>query len=195
MNNKYKYRFAPVVLAYLHKIKIFLYRYANNKVQIEGTPILNQPTILCGEGQIVFEKNVSLGYFPSPGFYSGSIHIEARAASSKIFIGANTFINNNSCLIADKTSITIGANVLMGTNTEITDSDFHNLDPRKRLVDDYECCPVTIGDNVFIGSNVKILKGVTIGENSVIGGGSIVNKDIPANTVAAGIPAKVIKQL
>ncbi|WP_226995337.1 DapH/DapD/GlmU-related protein [Candidatus Symbiothrix dinenymphae] len=97
-------------------------------------------------------------------------------------------------------NITIGDNCLFGANVLITDSDWHPIDPAKRqdLGDDYAATnkkPVKIGNNVFIGVNTIILKGTTIGDNSVIGAGSVVSGNIPANVIAAGNPCKVIKSL
>lgn len=86
-------------------------------------------------------------------------------------------------------SVKIGNNVMVGANTCIGDTDDHP----ERL--GTEPAPVEIKDNVFIGMHCLILKGVTIGENSIIGAGSVVTKDIPANCVAAGVPCKVIKYL
>ena len=84
--------------------------------------------------------------------------------------------------------IKIGNNVRCGANTLITDSDWHLDDPRSG-----EPARVVIMDNVWLGVNVIVLKGVTIGENSVIGANSIVTKDIPNNVIAAGNPCKIIK--
>lgn len=81
-------------------------------------------------------------------------------------------------------------NVRCGANTLITDSDWHQDDPRSG-----KPRPIKICKNVWLGEGVKVLKGVTIGENSVIGAGSIVTKDIPANVIAAGNPAKIINKL
>lgn len=86
--------------------------------------------------------------------------------------------------------IKLGNNVRCGANTMITDSDWHSDDPRTG-----EDSPVIIDSNVWLGYGVKVLKGVHIGENTLIGAGSIVTKDIPANVVAAGNPCKVIKEL
>lgn len=86
--------------------------------------------------------------------------------------------------------IKIGNNVRCGANTLITDSDWHSDDPRVG-----ENKPVVIDDNVWLGYGVKVLKGVHIGENSLIGAGSIVTKDVPANVVAAGNPCKVIRTM
>lgn len=86
--------------------------------------------------------------------------------------------------------ITIGRNVRCGANTLITDSDWHSDDPRTGSDK-----PVHIGDYVWLGYGVKVLKGVHIGENSLIGACSVVTKDIPANVIAAGNPCKVIRQI
>ena len=86
--------------------------------------------------------------------------------------------------------ITLGDNVRVGANTTIISGDAHQDDPRAG-----KDKPINIEDNVWIGSNVMILKGVTIGRNSVVGAGSIVTKSIPENVVAAGNPCKVIKPL
>ncbi|MBQ3129797.1 MAG: hypothetical protein IJC23_02770 [Bacteroidaceae bacterium] len=75
-------------------------------------------------------------------------------------------------------------------NCVIADGDFHIDDPRVG-----EPKPVRISNNVWLGYGVIVMKGVTIGENSIIGMNSVVTKDIPANSIAAGSPAKVIKQL
>lgn len=86
--------------------------------------------------------------------------------------------------------ITIGANVRCGANTLITDSDWHLNDSRSS-----EPAPIIIEDNVWLGANVTVLKGVRIGKNSVIGASSLVARDIPENVVAAGNPCKVIRSL
>lgn len=86
--------------------------------------------------------------------------------------------------------IKLGNNVRCGANTMITDSDWHTDDYRTGY--DKE---VIIEDNVWLGYGVKVLKGVHIGKNSLIGAGSIVTKDIPANVVAAGNPCKIIKKI
>jgi acetyltransferase-like isoleucine patch superfamily enzyme len=96
--------------------------------------------------------------------------------------------------------ISIGDNVLIGGNTVIYDTDFHNLDPLARHDKDADLksaprSPVRIGNNVFIGAHTTILKGVTIGDNAVVGACSVVTKDIPASEVWAGNPAKMIKRL
>lgn len=99
-------------------------------------------------------------------------------------------------VIAAKESIRLGNDVLCGANTVITDFDWHGVDPAHRRDDDaILSAPVVIGDNVWLGMNVVVLKGVTIGENSVIAAQSVVTGSIPANVLAGGIPAKVIRSL
>lgn len=87
-------------------------------------------------------------------------------------------------------SITIGNNVRVGANCTIMDSDQHTDDPRAG-----KNKPVIIEDNVWLGGNVMVLKGVTIGKNTLIGAGSIVTKSIPSNVIAAGNPCRVIREL
>ncbi len=87
-------------------------------------------------------------------------------------------------------NVSIGKNVRCGANTLISDGDWHQNDPRAG-----QPASIIIGDNVWLGVNVTVLKGVTIGENSVIGAGSVVVKDIPSNCIAAGNPCKVIRSL
>lgn len=86
--------------------------------------------------------------------------------------------------------IKLGNNVRCGANTTITDSDWHLDDPRVGNPK-----PVIIEDNVWLGTNVTVLKGVIIGENSIIGAGSIVTSSIPKNVIAGGNPCKVIKSI
>ena len=96
--------------------------------------------------------------------------------------------------------ISIGNNVMIGGNTVIYDSDFHSINPIERMDIklDRLCAikmKVVIEDNVFIGAHSTILKGVTIGKNSVIGSCSVVTKNIPPNEIWAGNPAKFIKKV
>lgn len=114
------------------------------------------------------------------------------AVGKYVSIGEGTYANMNLTLI-DDWKITIGKNVLIGPNVTICTTG-HPVHPAHRG-DGMYSFPVTIGDNVWIGGNVFILPGVTIGENSVIGAGSIVTKDIPANVIAVGNPCKVVREI
>lgn len=86
--------------------------------------------------------------------------------------------------------------MLVGTGVEIFDSDFHGLDVKDRGLSNAEWAkPVVIEDEVFLGSNVRVLKGVTIGKGSVIANSSVVVKSIPPGVLAGGNPAKVIRAI
>jgi serine acetyltransferase len=111
----------------------------------------------------------------------------------KIIIESGTYINRNT-LVDASLSITIGVNCGIGPGCYITDHD-HGLDGELApLEQPLISKPTHIGDRVWIGANVTVLKGVTIGEDAVIGAGSVVTKDIPAGVIAVGVPARVIRQ-
>lgn len=109
-------------------------------------------------------------------------------SSSRLTIGDRCGFSGTSIWCFDK--ITIGNHVNVGANVVIMDGDAHQNDPRAGAN-----APIVIEDNVWIGAGVAVLKGVTIGRNTLIGAGSVVVKDIPANTVAAGNPCKPLKTL
>ena len=110
-----------------------------------------------------------------------------------IEIGEN-FCSNHNLLILDSAKVKIGDNVLVGPNCSFYTSN-HPINYKERELGKESAKPITLGNNVWIGGNVVLLAGVTIGDNSVIGAGSIVSKDIPANSVAVGNPCKVIKTI
>jgi acetyltransferase-like isoleucine patch superfamily enzyme len=110
----------------------------------------------------------------------------------KIFIGANTYINRHTFIDAIL-SLKIGRDCAIGPNCYLTDHD-HGLDPNfPPLKQPMVAQETIIGDRVWLGANVTVLKGVTIGNDAVIGAGSVVTKDIPDGSIAVGVPAKVIK--
>jgi carbonic anhydrase/acetyltransferase-like protein (isoleucine patch superfamily) len=110
---------------------------------------------------------------------------------SEIIIGNNSGGSGITLLAAIK--IKIGNNVMIGAHSMIIDTDFHHSDPNKRHdTTDIPAKPVIIEDNVFIGANCMILKGITIGENSIISANSVVINSIPKNSIAVGNPCKVV---
>lgn len=109
---------------------------------------------------------------------------------AKIVLGNNT--GGSGLRIQARSSITIGNNVLLGAGCTILDNDSHHSDPYKREQNIIPSRPINIEDNVFIGLQCVILKGVTIGKNSTIGAHSVVFNDIPANCIAWGNPCKVV---
>jgi acetyltransferase-like isoleucine patch superfamily enzyme len=148
-------------------------------------------------GALVFGNHVSV--------YAGcsfSIGVNGRCT-----VGDFTLLNGALVMAEDR--IEIGSHCLISWNVGIADSDFHPLEPAQRLIDaqalapffkdrpprpKLKTVPVIISNNVWIGMNATILKGVTIGENSVVAAGAVVTKSVPANTVVAGNPAVVVKQ-
>ncbi|MGR4019694.1 sugar O-acetyltransferase [Vibrio harveyi] len=108
-------------------------------------------------------------------------------------LGDNVYANFNLTLI-DDTHIYIGDHVMIGPNVTIATAG-HPIDPELRRDIAQFNIPVHIGNNVWIGANSVVLPGVTIGENSVIGAGSVVTKDIPANVVAVGNPCRVLREI
>lgn len=152
-------------------------------VSCQGDVRVVQSLNLQGRGSITLGRDCSLGVYPSPNLYYGECYLEARHPEAKLVIGERVFINNNAAIIADKSNISIGDDTLIGPGFTCFDSNFHSLNPDKRVTGDYKCKPVTIGRNVFIGANVTILNGVTIGDNSVIGSGIVVSRDVPADVI------------
>jgi acetyltransferase-like isoleucine patch superfamily enzyme len=112
--------------------------------------------------------------------------------SGKIVIGRCCLVCPGTRIMS-ATAISIGDGCMMAQDVCITDSDWHDLYDRSLPIGNTE--PVKIGNNVWIGDSAIISKGVTIGDNAIIGAGAIVVKDIPANAIAGGNPAVVIKYL
>lgn len=131
----------------------------------------------------------------------GSIHTDLP--TSQILIGNHVGISSACLWVRER--LTIGNHVNIGGNCVIMDTDVHQIDYLARRgekayhADDAETgvqsAPIVIEDDVWIGTNCTILKGVTIGTKSVIGAGSVVTKSIPANSIAAGVPCKVLRTI
>lgn len=108
-----------------------------------------------------------------------------------ITIGKDVFINAG-CKFQDQGGITIGDGSLIGHNAVLATLN-HDVAPERR--GDLHPAPIAIGKNVWIGSNVTILPGVTIGDGAIVAAGAVVTKDVLANTIVGGIPAKLIKKI
>ena len=193
---------------FLQRLKIRIYTFYvcfllglkfNKTWQFIGRPHIHRPFIFHKnrKNSIVIGSNLKLiSRFEKNSIgVAQPVFLNARGKNSKIIIGDNVGISG-STLSAGKL-IKIGNNVLIGSGCLIMDNDAHNVEPHLRHEKLIEASfkPVIIGDNVFIGARSIILKGVTIGEGSVIGSASVVSKDIPPFVIAAGNPAKVIKHL
>ncbi|MFZ5570353.1 MAG: acyltransferase [Thermodesulfobacteriota bacterium] len=112
--------------------------------------------------------------------------LSTLAEEAEIAIGESCGFSGTVIGCAER--IVLGDNVRCGANTVITDTDWHGDDKRAGRNG-----PVVIGNDVWLGINVTVLKGVTIGDNTLVGAGSIVNRSLPPNVVAAGNPAKIIR--
>ncbi len=110
-----------------------------------------------------------------------------------IVIEDDVYINFG-CIILDCAEVTIGSHTLIGPNAGLYAAN-HCTDATERINGGCYSKPIHIGKNVWLGGDVKVVGGVTIGDNTIIGAGSIVIKDIPSNVIAAGNPCKVIREI
>ncbi len=108
-----------------------------------------------------------------------------------IHFGKNVFVNS-CCCFQDQGGIVIGDGALIGHHVVLATLN-HDLSPAGRST--VIPAPIHIGNRVWIGSNATVLQGVSIGDNAVIAAGAVVHKDVPANTVVAGVPAKIVKKI
>ncbi|RHA37811.1 sugar O-acetyltransferase [Cellulomonas rhizosphaerae] len=112
---------------------------------------------------------------------------------SNIHIGARTAINYHLTAL-DVAAIRIGDDCMIGPNVQLL-TPTHPVDPQPRRDKLEAAKPITIGDNVWLGGGVIVCPGVTIGDNAVIGAGAVVTRDVPANVVAVGNPARVVRHV
>jgi len=147
-----------------------------------------------GRGKIVVGENSKFGFPLAFRFGNGNIMLQARSPEAEIIIGRNNWFSNNSSLCAMK-RIQIGDDCRIGDCVAMVDTDFHEILPAFRNRSVGVIKPIIVGNNVWIGSRAMVLKGVTIGDNAVIGAMSLVTADVPANSIAAGVPAKVLGKI
>jgi maltose O-acetyltransferase len=167
---------------------------AGGSLNYSQPPSLDCPIRCDGAGDVRLDGKVSFGYKKAPKLADGEILIQARSPESRVSIGSGTTTSNNISIVACS-KISIGENCQIGDLVAIYDCDFHEINPETRNNSAGEIIPVKIGNNVWLGSRVMVLKGVNIGDNSVIAAGSIVTKSIPPRCLAAGIPAKIIRYI
>lgn len=154
---------------------------------------LSVPIRVIARGPIVIGEQVSLGVAGAAQYGKGDVMLQTRTADARITIGRNCAFSNNVTLIATQ-SIVFGEFCMVGDMVAVYDSDFHGVAPDRRDTAG-KSAPVCIGDRVWIGSRAMVLKGVTIGDDSVVAAGAVVTRDVPPNTLVAGVPAKVIRNL
>ena len=162
---------------------------ANTKRAMAITPRLNRLTYAdADEIRALFSEligsQVDDSFMLIPPFYT--------AHGTEIRVGHNVFINQN-CTIYDLGGVDIGDDVLIGPNVSIITSG-HPLEPSQRRAG-VTAAPIVIERNVWIAAGATIIGGVTVGENSVVAAGAVVTRDVPPNTLVAGVPAKVIRSL
>jgi maltose O-acetyltransferase len=110
-----------------------------------------------------------------------------------ISIGARTFVNYD-CVMLDVAPIRIGEACQLATRVQLLTAT-HPIDPEPRRIGWESAEPITIADNVWLGGGAIVCPGVTIGEDTVVGAGAVVTRDLPAGVVAAGVPARVIREI
>ena len=110
-----------------------------------------------------------------------------------IAIGARTFVNYD-CVMLDVAPIRIGAACQLATRVQLLTAT-HPIDPEPRRLGWESAEPIALGDNVWLGGGAIVCPGVTIGEDTVVGAGAVVTRDLPAGVVAAGVPARVLREI
>jgi len=131
----------------------------------------------------LINKPVDETFFLIPPFYTDFGH--------NIQIGRNVFVNH-ACTFMDRGGITLEDNVLVGPKVNLITTN-HPTDPAQRR--STVSLPIVLKQGAWLGANVTVMPGVTIGENAIVGAGAVVTKDVAANTIVAGVPARVVKHL
>ncbi|MGC8493800.1 MAG: acyltransferase [Syntrophobacteraceae bacterium] len=164
-------------------------------VDIGACCVFHSPVRVSGGAGIleIGDRN-NFGFPMATKLGNGALLLQPRQHGAHIIIGHGNLFSNNVALCANEL-IRIGDNCQIGDQVAVYDCDFHEVEPQTRNRSHGRIAPVIIGNNVWIGSRVLVLKGVTIGDNSVIGAMSLVTESIPPNCVAAGVPAQVIRRI
>jgi acetyltransferase-like isoleucine patch superfamily enzyme len=131
----------------------------------------------------LINKPVDDTFFLIPPFYTDFGH--------NIQVGRNVFVNH-ACTFMDRGGITLEDNVLIGPKVNLITTN-HPTEPGQRR--STISLPIVLKQGAWIGANVTVMPGVTIGENAIVGAGAVVTKDVAANTIVAGVPARVVKHL
>jgi acetyltransferase-like isoleucine patch superfamily enzyme len=166
------------------KGKIIAFAWKTRGVEIQDRiSVLGVSPHIAGKGTIKLGSLVSFRGFGSRSWF----HVGANATFS---IGSKSFINSG-VMVDACSAVSIGKNCLIGDCVVIQDSNYHEIDEGSGV----KTKPVSIGNNVWIGRNSIILPGVEIGDHSVIGAGSVVTRSVPPRSLAAGNPARIIREV
>lgn len=168
----------------VHSIRLNLFIKNNSIKSLPGFRVTTGVRIRATDGgNIFFGQKVYIDRFA-----------DISAKKGALIIGSRTFIGQFSLICACE-KITIGSDCLIAEHVTIRDQN-HNFKSNQKINEaGFLSSPISIGNNVWIGTKVTITQGVKIGNNSVIGANSVVTKDIPSNTVVAGVPAKFLYEL
>jgi len=188
--------------ALVRSLLVQYFFHVSNKAMVEivggapGSPrTLNllAPTVFKGRGRVRVSTTTVFGWGTSPFSYRCS-YVEARNPDALIEIGERSTVNNAAVLIAEGAGIRIGARCLIGTEFQVLDTNAHELELGLRHLPDSRTRQVVVGDDVFIGSRVTLLKGCRIGSGCVVGAGAVVSPgfEAPPLSVVAGNPARVV---
>ena len=186
--------FARVIRKLVRTSRVCFYRSIST-AKPEGKFRSVAPVLCEGKGRVSVGEGTVFGFMEDADFWTTYEFLNPRNAGSKISIGKNCQICNRFTAISEGEGIEIGDNVLVGSSVTVLDSDFHEIDPEKRVGGNPKTGKVVLGDNVWIGDRVMILKGTTIGKNSVVAAGAVVSGEFPANVVIGGVPARVIREI
>lgn len=166
-------------------IYAFMHQVSDQALRITAqlNACYHEPTEVRSLFSQLIGKPVDESFSLFPPFYTD--------CGKNITVGRHVFINSG-CHFQDQGGITIQDGALIGHNVVLATLN-HDVNPNKRST--LHPAPIVIGRNVWIGSNATIVPGVTIGDGAIVAAGAVVAKDVPANTIVAGVPAKVIRQI
>lgn len=170
-------------------IKKYIWSVTNKKITVGSRFVLSGRVVIKGPGSVIIGNNVSLN-----GTYNSVCTLFTYSENAEIYIGSNSMLNGSRFGCINK--IKLGDNCIIG-DARISDNDGHSIKKNRREISASGLSgkSVVLADNVWIGAGVYILKGVKIGNNSVVGSGSVVLGNIPADVFAIGNPARVMGAL
>jgi len=163
-----------------------------------GWKVFGRPILQRHRGsRIALGDGLTLRSWPrsNPLAPTAPVVLSTRRADATIEVGEDCGFTGTTLVAADR--IAIGDRVLVGGNASIVDFDFHPLTPegRAEAINAGAAAPIVIEDDVFVGMEALILKGVTIGEGAVVGAGAVVTQDVPPRTVVAGNPGTIVDEV